>query len=234
MLCRGCVLLAKRRLPAEQRTLLLTKAAKAIEVAFRAYGRTARSRGQLGERRGPAFTVPCTPRVPLSARAPRASARHFKGLCCAPLHHREPLPLSNVTRPRGLGLGRRKQRVGVRPPCPQPTGARSRGRLRARCCSCCSSRWVCTATTRARACGCNARPRPRGSRRSMSTGWASSASSSARAGLHRRPGLSCDTASHMRPPGCPEGFVQVRESGLGRRASEPRPLRLSLLPTPQG
>ena len=235
VLCRGCVLLAKRRLPAEQRTLLLTKAAKAIEVAFRAYGRTARSRGQLGERRGPAFTVPCTPRAPLSARAPRASARHFKGLCCAPLHHREPHPLNNVTRPHGLGFGRRKQRVRVRPPCPQPTGARRRrGRPRARCCSCCSSRWVCTATTRARACGCNARPRPRGSRRSMSTGWASSASSSARAGLHRRPGLSCDTASHMRPPGCPEGFVQVRESGLGRRASELRPLRLSLLPTPQG
>ena len=41
VLCRGCVLLAKRRLPAEQRTLLLAKAAKAVEVAFRAYGRTA-------------------------------------------------------------------------------------------------------------------------------------------------------------------------------------------------
>ena len=46
MLCRGCVLLAKRRLPAEQRTLLLAKAAKAVEVAFRAYGRTARSRAE--------------------------------------------------------------------------------------------------------------------------------------------------------------------------------------------
>ena len=46
VLCRGCVLLAKRRLPAEQRTLLLAKAAKAVEVAFRAYGRTARSRAE--------------------------------------------------------------------------------------------------------------------------------------------------------------------------------------------
>ena len=36
VLCRGCVLLAKRRLPAEQRTLLLAKAAKAVEMALRA------------------------------------------------------------------------------------------------------------------------------------------------------------------------------------------------------
>ena len=67
VLCRGCVLLAKRRLPAEQCTLLLAKAAKAIEVAFRAYGRTARSRGQLGETTGPASPVaaPRAPRAPL-------------------------------------------------------------------------------------------------------------------------------------------------------------------------
>ena len=83
VLCRGCVLLAKRRLPAEQCTLLLAKAAKAIEVAFRAYGRTARSRGQLVKQqvllaRGSAPRAPCAPT--LRARAscapvfPHASA----------------------------------------------------------------------------------------------------------------------------------------------------------------
>ena len=69
VLCRGCVLLAKRRLPAEQRTLLLAKAAKAVEMALRAYGCTACSRGQLVKRTAPPrTTVPCAPCVLLSAR----------------------------------------------------------------------------------------------------------------------------------------------------------------------
>ena len=79
VLCRGCVLLAKRRLPAEQRTLLLAKAAKAVEVAFRAYGRTARSRGQLGETRGRLLTV-CAPPLSFERESPlvvRLSSPNF-------------------------------------------------------------------------------------------------------------------------------------------------------------
>eukprot|EP00964_Phaeocystis_antarctica_P147616 scaffold114267_cov66-Phaeocystis_antarctica.AAC.2 len=76
VLCRGCVLLAKRRLPAEQRTLLLAKAAKAVEMALRAYGCTARSRSQLVKRTARLvrqFRVRplCAPERP---RAPCASA----------------------------------------------------------------------------------------------------------------------------------------------------------------
>ena len=108
VLCRGCVLLAKRRLPAEQRTLLLAKAAKAVEMALRAYGCTARSRGQLVKRTAPPrTTVPCAPCVLLSARvrpAPPLGPRP----CAAPPHRREPHPLNNVTRPHGLSLGRPK------------------------------------------------------------------------------------------------------------------------------
>ena len=37
VLCRGCLLLAKRKGPAEQRAALLASAAKAIEMAFRAH-----------------------------------------------------------------------------------------------------------------------------------------------------------------------------------------------------
>jgi hypothetical protein len=101
VLCRGCVLLTKRRLPAEQRTLLLAKAAKAVEVAFRAYGRTARSRGQLGETRGRHLTV-CAPRVPLVTPGRPAPPLSTLRACAAPPHRREPHPLINVRRPRGL------------------------------------------------------------------------------------------------------------------------------------
>lgn len=98
VLCRGCVLLTKRRLPAEQRTLLLAKAAKAVEVAFRAYGRTARSRGQLGETRGRLLTV-CAPRVPLVTPGRPAPPLSTLRACAAPPHRREPHPLINVRRP---------------------------------------------------------------------------------------------------------------------------------------
>eukprot|EP00964_Phaeocystis_antarctica_P147618 scaffold114268_cov72-Phaeocystis_antarctica.AAC.1 len=109
VLCRGCVLLAKRRLPAEQRTLLLAKAAKAVEMALRAYGCTACSRGQLVKRTAPPrTTVPCAPCVLLSARVRPAPPLGTPRPCAAPPHRREPHPLNNVTRPHGLSLGRPK------------------------------------------------------------------------------------------------------------------------------
>ena len=109
VLCRGCVLLAKRRLPAEQRTLLLAKAAKAVEMALRAYGCTACSRGQLVKRTAPPrTTVPCAPCVLLSARVRLAPPLGTPRPCAAPPHRREPHPLNNVTRPHGLSLGRPK------------------------------------------------------------------------------------------------------------------------------
>lgn len=110
VLCRGCVLLAKRRLPAEQRTLLLAKAAKAVEVAFRAYGRTARSRGQLGETRGRHLTVCAASCAPGHTWAPRASAQHSKGLCRSSASQRAApaYQCEAASRPHSLGLGRPK------------------------------------------------------------------------------------------------------------------------------
>ena len=155
-----------------------------------------------GETHGPASydSSVCALCAPERPRAPCASAwsNHARP-CAAPPHRREPHPLNNVTRPHGLSLGRPKgeatlpsmtdRRVETPLPDVGPMLQLLQFEVGMHRDDPSTRVWLQRA----------AETEGLTEEHEMSSCWASSASSSARAGLHSPPGLSCNSAHAPAP-----------------------------------